>query len=507
MKNTDEKISRPRIDVLCLTYGEPKDNVFKPQFQYSLNILNKLTRRVAPIPRFITPLLAARRARIRVRDFSADHFNSPLEFMSHKQVEQLQKTLSELRPDADFQVHLVMEFREPNLFQVLGKIRQNPGDELVLLPLYVAESDFTTGISRTDLKRFNKKNRDHQLPEPAYVGGFGFDERMGKLLADHVWLYCQQHGWNEEKCKESALLMGAHGTLQSPPPGINSGALETRFLFGQIRKHLLCKFKTVRLGWLNHTLGGQWTSPAVEKAAMEVQSQGIDSIVYFPFGFMADTNESQREGKIALNNFSWNSLLYLPCPNGDDGFIKLLSLMVLERLENPKREKWHQIEEGARQDLIQKERPVVQGKPGLLKFSGPVLGVIAALFWVMGGVMMMRRGVKYIQQVDNTVLYILTILFSCLIFWFKGRFIMGKVMKRNLVRLRRIPQPSFVLNFFSKPLWFFMVFFSLMGVALRLTPLPASVHAVALLGIGGALLHGSYICLRNLKEAKPVEKV
>ena len=39
-----------REEVLCLTYGEPPEHEWRPQFAYSLSILNRLTRRVAPIP-------------------------------------------------------------------------------------------------------------------------------------------------------------------------------------------------------------------------------------------------------------------------------------------------------------------------------------------------------------------------------------------------------------------------------------------------------------------------
>ena len=53
--------------VLLLTYGEPESNRFSDQFWYSLSILNRLTRRVAPFPRPALPLIAWTRSRPRVR--------------------------------------------------------------------------------------------------------------------------------------------------------------------------------------------------------------------------------------------------------------------------------------------------------------------------------------------------------------------------------------------------------------------------------------------------------
>jgi ferrochelatase len=497
---------RRRVTVLCMTYGEPASNDWRPQFNYSLSILNRLTRRVAPIPRFVTPLLAARRGRIRSQTFNEMGYHSPLDAISAAQAAAIARHLAAMHPDTDFDVRVVMEFCAPYIWTHLDEIRRDPPDELLILPLYVAESDFTTGVSRTDLVRYHADTRGrHGLPKPAYVGGFGFDDRLGKLLADFVLEKCRAAGWTEEQMAASALILGAHGTLQFPPPGINSGARETLYLFGLVRRHLRRHFRTVRVGWLNHTLGGKWTFPAVDETGTECWEQGIRRIVYFPFGFMGDNNESQNEGREALKKFEWESLLYLPCPNDDEAFCRYLALKVSERLADPMREEWHALACGGRSDLIQRERPARRGEPGALTLSGPALAVVALLFWTAVGALLVGRGLAVAGSIDSPVMLATAGLMATLIGWYKGVNIIGRVVRRSLVRLRRIPQPSPIWDVFSRPVWIMIAFFSVLGMSLRLVPMPTGLYAGIILGVGLAMLVGAAIGIVNFRESIPRE--
>lgn len=500
----DSPGKKSRIDVYCMTYGEPYENDFLPQFRYSLSILNRLTRRVAPIPKFVTPLLAARRALIRKKMFNEMGYNSPLEPISDAQAKKIAAALKRLRPGIEFNVQAVTEFRRPYLPEILEKRRGDPPGDLVILPLYVAESDFTTGVSRTDLAAFHRKTAGrHGLPRPAYLGGFGFDERIGKVCADFVWRYCIDNGWTEEKCRNAALILGAHGTLQYPPEGINSGAKETLYLFGLVREHLKGRFKTVRVAWLNHTLGGKWTFPAVDETAEELREQGVREFVYYPFGFFGDNNESQNEGKIALDEYEWDDRIYLPCVNDDDRFCDLLAEMVLERIDNPMREEWDRIEQGGRRDLIQKVRPAVPGEPGALNFSGPVLGRLAVSFWFLAAGILLFRGYLVSRQIESDGAFIAAVAAALLIGFWKGARILAPVVIKNLKRIRRLPQPSPVYTFFTKATWITIGCMISLGIVLRHLGISPPVYTAILWGVGVGLFYGAVAGILNLREAKP----
>ncbi|MBN1518131.1 ferrochelatase [Candidatus Sumerlaeota bacterium] len=333
-----------RIKVVCLTYGEPWGYGLWEQIKYSYSILRRLTLRVAPIPRPIPPYIALKRGWGRRKMFAAINYHSPLEKITARQVELLQERLSALHPDAQWECELVREFRPPYLKQKLAEWARNPPDELLLLPMYMSDSDFTGGISRTDLHEFHvSRNGAHPLPPPRYVLGFGYDEQLAELMACYIEEHCERHGWDEARCRKSILILGAHGTIVTLPDSIPNGADELMTLAKGVRRRLMQRFAKVRIGWLNHQLGGKWTQPDVTESARRAQRDGIRHVVYFPFGFMADNNETQNEGKAALSDFEWDDALYLPCLNADPRFIEILARKTIERLGQPA-EKWEAVD-------------------------------------------------------------------------------------------------------------------------------------------------------------------
>lgn len=497
--------TRKRVRVFCLTYGEPPENKWYPQFQYSLLILNRLTRRVAPIPKFITPLLAARRGLIRAKMFNELGWNSPLEEISKKQVQVLQKIFDRIDPEVDYKVELVCEFRRPLLDYYLKKLQKNPPDEILVLPLYVAESDFTTGISRTDFETFHRNTKGmHGLPAPRYVSGFGFDERFADAYEEFIWNYCKANGWSDEKCQESALVLGAHGTVVTIPPGYNSGAQETQNLFRLIRNRMKERFQWIRIGWLNHKLGGMWTCPSCEVTGEEVHKRGIKNVVYFPFGFIGDNGESQLEGRAQLGD-EWDDLLYLPCPNEDERVLGVMAQMGVEALNNPAaREDWETIGKG-KVIYERPELPVQIGEPGRFRFTGPTLAIFAACFWALVAFMLTRRGVLLFGEIESTVTAAIILIFSVLIIYFKGKAVFARLATKNLIRLRRIPQPAPFRMLFSRSSWLVILLMETVGMTLRFMPLNHSLRTVILLGVGGAMWVGviTYFTKFNLVKRSP----
>lgn len=495
--------ARRRVKVFGLTYGEPAENDFSPQFTYSHLILNRLTRRVAPIPKFVTPFLAARRARIRCRNFRARNWHSPLDAISEEQMRILGRMLTEMRPDTDFDVELVREFRPPLLPDILERLAAIPPDDILVLPLYVAESDFTTGISRTDFANwYHQRRTAHRLPGPKYVVGFGFAERFADAMADFIWSYCRANGWSEEKCRSTVLILGAHGTVVTLPAGMNSGAQETGNLFRLIRRRLKDRFGWMRIGWLNHQLGGMWTCPAAADSAREAYEKGFRNVVYFPFGFIGDNGESMLEGRDALAEFNWDDLLYLPCPNSDEGVLRVMAEMAIERLDGPP-ENWETVGQG-NPAYERPEMPAPPGKPGFLRFNGPVLAACAGVFWAAIGVMLTARGVISTMAAESATAMAAAAAVGAFIAWYKGTRILAKLAVRNLQRLRGIPQPSPLIAMFSKPSWLVIAFFVAVGIGLRYVPMAAGVRGAILLGVGGAMLVGAATYVRHFRMSRPI---
>lgn len=305
--------------VLLVTYGEPPDSNFYDQLVYSWRILLGLTLSVAPIPKYLLPVIALKRAWSRNQVWSAEKYQSPLETITRNQVDDVAEALARLAPGEDWRVQAAYEFRDPLLSEVLKKL---PGSEPVtMVPMYVASSAFTHEISActADAANAGRATPIHVLPALD-------SETFAAICANHVASQCARLGAGGP---DWALLLAAHGTLLTPPRPMETGREATEDVALAIERRLKEHFGEIELGWLNHVYGGKWTEPSAEEAIAELSDKGYKRIVYFPFGFLADNAESELEGRIALRTRPWLEAYHLPCVNDSEALADALARQLL----------------------------------------------------------------------------------------------------------------------------------------------------------------------------------
>jgi ferrochelatase len=323
-----------RVDVILLTYGEPPSTSFFDQWEYSNNILYKLTRLVAPIPKFVVPLLGAWRGHIRKKTWKEEEYSSPLEEITQNQADALHKEVTTQNSDHDWHVHIAYEFRTPTLDRILTDLSTST-DRIVLVPMYVAISDFTTGISQRDFQQF-QKTHNHSLPEAKMVTFRECHMDLAHLMANFIRQQVSSLEISEDSQKRCGLLLGCHGTVIEAPKGIeDTGYCDTKQLYDDLEKLLQDEFQSVAIGWLNHRLGGEWTTPTLETSAQKMIDDQVEQIIYFPFGFIADNAETQLEGRVALRDLGIENYYHLPCVNDDNSFIQFLTQRIIVETEKP----------------------------------------------------------------------------------------------------------------------------------------------------------------------------
>lgn len=328
-----ESSQRNKAVILVLTYGEPQDPGFKVQYRYSLAILRELTRKLVPLPGVALPFLAAYRAWRRSRAWKKRAYASPLENITRQQASALSSKLPVLMPAWRHEVKVVFEFRQPELMQVLPVVSADPESSIIVLPLYLADSDFTTGISMERLKRYEQ---DHGLltSRPIFVSHLARHERLAELMARFVEKRLEAAGWSRLRSKEAGLILGAHGTMVEGPQGLNTGFNDTYDFYRMLESRLSNLFAQTSIGWLNHYLGRNWTSPDLATAARAMAESGIGQAVYFPFGFFADNAETQLESRAELAKVPQLSVLHLPCVNAWEPFVDFLAESVVAAIES-----------------------------------------------------------------------------------------------------------------------------------------------------------------------------
>jgi protoheme ferro-lyase len=297
--------------VVLLTYGEPPEARFGPQLAYSWRILWGLTRRVAPIPPFVIPFIALSRARFRVGLWRGHEYSSPIEALTVAQARALEQALA-AGGDGSWRVHIGYEFRHPLLADVLDALP--PGEPVAIVPMYVAESEFTHDIARGQLAARAAAGTGAGTAAIARVVP-GLDAGvLGEMSARHILAELARRGVTPGP--DWALVLAAHGTLIDPPRPMNTGRLATEAVADAIAQRLAPHFGRVQRGWLNHVMGGEWTSPAADVAVRDLVAAGYRKLVYFPYGFLADNAESQLEGRVLLAaQPGLAAVEHLPCLN------------------------------------------------------------------------------------------------------------------------------------------------------------------------------------------------
>jgi len=325
--------------VVLLTYGEPPAAAFREQLSYSWRILWGLTRRVAPIPPVVIPLIAVSRARMRVALWRKHEYASPIEAITHAQARALERALDARGDGAGsngngnglpWRVHVAYEFRRPLLADVLAALP--PGDPVAIAPMYVAESEFTHEIARGQIEA--RRARGEPGADTACVVP-GLDaEMLGELSAAHVLTEMALR--RATPGPDWALLLAAHGTLLAPPRPMNTGLDATTAVADAIARRLAPHFGRIERGWLNHTVGGEWTKPAADVAVRDLVAAGYRRLVYFPYGFLADNAESQLEGRMLLAaEPGLVEVLHLPCLNDSTGLASALGHAAARALSAP----------------------------------------------------------------------------------------------------------------------------------------------------------------------------
>ena len=316
------------VHVVLVTFGEPERASYLQQLIYSWRILKSLTTRIDSIPKAIVPLIAIYRGWTRTVAWWRESYRSPLEPITRQQARDLQAALGQAK--TSFQVSVAYDFRRPLVQDVLSSIELKSNDQLVAVPMYVADSDFTSGnvadLLASDALGTGGERRmlyslESLLPELAGV------------MAEHVRECVSGHGWDAQTLEQTGLILGTHGTLPHPPPSVReTGIHATLDLYIRLRRELVGDYRSMSIAWLNHVRGGKWTQPELSRVIERMREKGIRRFVYYPFGFVADNAETELEGRAAFAEYDDIDLIHVPCVNSAPAFIQLLAASIMKRV-------------------------------------------------------------------------------------------------------------------------------------------------------------------------------
>jgi protoporphyrin/coproporphyrin ferrochelatase len=284
-----------RVAVLLMGYGEVES--YDDFANYNEQALNLLTAKFAPVPTWVYPPLAKLLAIFDLHEWKHQHnrFVSP-----HNEIFERQRAAIEQNLQAKWgervQVFKAFNFCKPFLpEQVLAEIEAQGFQKLLIYPLLVVDSIFTSGIA---VEQVNKalarvaNNNEHWVRGMRYIPSFynrpDYIDLMARLVEEKI-----THDLvNSYLPSQIGIVLMNHGCPHEAK-GFTSGIDESQALYELVREKLIERYPLISVGWLNHqTPLIKWTQPNAELAAKNLIELGAKAVVFMPIGFATENHET-----------------------------------------------------------------------------------------------------------------------------------------------------------------------------------------------------------------------
>lgn len=319
-----------KIAVLLMGYGEVES--YDDFANYNEQALNLLTAKFAPVPTWMYPPIAKLLAIFDFHEWSHQHGNfiSPHNAIFEQQRAGIEEQLQE-RWGSDVKVFKAFNFCAPFLpEQVVGEIKEQGFDKLLIYPLLVVDSIFTSGIAIEQVnKALDSLSQDAEpwVKGMRYIPSFYNQPAYISLMAQMVESKIALELRDTYLPSEIGIVLMNHGCPHEAK-GFVSGIDESQALYELVRNELINRYPLISVGWLNHqTPLIKWTQPTAELAAKNLIQLGAKAIVFMPIGFATENHETLLDVHHIIHGVERHypdvSYIQMPCANEHPSFVKM----------------------------------------------------------------------------------------------------------------------------------------------------------------------------------------
>lgn len=330
--HTHDDTANQRVAVLLMGYGEVES--YEDFANYNEQALNLLTAKFAPVPTWIYPAIAKLLAIFDLHEWSHQHNNfiSPHNAIFETQRAGIEKELQETWGNK-VKVFKAFNFCAPYLpEQVLEEIKAEGFEKILIYPLLVVDSIFTSGIAVEQVNKALAKQasgESHWLKNTRYIPSFFNKPDYIKLLATMVEEKIAEELAAGHLASQIGIILMNHGCPHKAK-GFTSGISESEALYELVRAELIEKYPLISVGWLNHdTPLIEWTQPNVKLAAQNLMELGATSIIMMPIGFATENHETLLDVDHIIHHLQHKhsdvTFIRMPCVNDRPEFLKMVA--------------------------------------------------------------------------------------------------------------------------------------------------------------------------------------
>lgn len=319
-----------RVAVLLMGYGEVES--YADFANYNEQALNLLTAKFAPVPTWIYPAIAKLLAIFDLHEWSHQHNNfiSPHNAIFEEQRVGIEKELKETWGDK-VTVFKAFNFCAPHLpEQVLAEIKEQGFEKILIYPLLVVDSIFTSGIAVEQVNKALAQQADgdtHWLKSSRYIPSFFNKPEYINLMAQMVEEKIEAELAQGHLASQIGIILMNHGCPHKAK-GYTSGIDESQAMYELVREKLIDKYPLISVGWLNHdTPLIEWTQPNAKLAAQNLLGLGATSIVMMPIGFATENHETLLDVDHIIHSLQHKhadvTFIQMPCVNSHPEFMHM----------------------------------------------------------------------------------------------------------------------------------------------------------------------------------------
>jgi protoporphyrin/coproporphyrin ferrochelatase len=318
---------RKRIAVILVAHGEAETTGFIENYQVSRHTLDHASTviHIPPLLQQFISISSSLRKRVRAGSSTA---GSPQNGVTREQATALQREL-EGQPCAsavDFHVRAAFSASEPYVEELVAETAGYDGQ--ILLPMTPIDNSLSCGLICAHLSEACPPANLHQVK---VVGRLWSDEALFGVYLDH--LFESGHDLPEKGGDENVLMLLYHGTLVSDtegrPPAFRTGLDETlafaRRMSTAIGDDPRNRWGRIMTAYLNHDVGGEWTSPSFEKQCESLARSRTSQVTLFAPGYFADGNETIHRATTLAEVVDSSRVGTIPCLNTSGAFVSYLA--------------------------------------------------------------------------------------------------------------------------------------------------------------------------------------
>lgn len=329
-----------RVAVLLMGYGEVES--YEDFANYNEQALNLLTAKFAPVPTWIYPPLAKLLAVFDLHEWSHQHGNfiSPHNAIFERQRAGIEQHLQAQWGDR-VKVFKAFNFCAPFLpKQVLTQIKAEGFQKLLIYPLLVVDSIFTSGIAVEQVNKALESLTDageHWVKGIRYIPSFFNEPDYINLMAQLVEAKIEAELAATHLPSRIGIVLMNHGCPHKAK-GFTSGIDESQALYERVRDRLIHRYPLISVGWLNHqTPLIEWTQPNAELAAKNLIELGAKAIVFMPIGFATENHETLLDVDHIIEALHRKhgdvTYIRMDCVNDDPQFLKMVADWATPQIE------------------------------------------------------------------------------------------------------------------------------------------------------------------------------